>query len=67
MVKDNQIIITGASGFIARNLRKYLSEKNIKLISISRNDFKQFKNEHKVISKIMMKKTFFQKLKIQMH
>ena len=45
MVKGNQIVITGASGFIARNLRKYLSEKNIKLISISRNDFKQFKNE----------------------
>jgi NADH dehydrogenase len=28
-----------------------LSEKNIKLISISRNDFKQFKNELKIISK----------------
>jgi NADH dehydrogenase len=51
MVKDNQIVITGASGFVARNLRKYLSEKNIKLISISRNDFKPFKNEIKIISK----------------
>ncbi|MCH8914257.1 MAG: NAD-dependent epimerase/dehydratase family protein [Thaumarchaeota archaeon] len=50
MVKSHQIVITGASGFVARNLRKYLSEKNIKLISISRNDFKQFKNELKIIS-----------------
>ena len=51
MVKSHQIVITGASGFIARNLRKYLSEKNIKLISISRNNFKQFKNELKIVSK----------------
>ena len=51
MVKSHQIVITGASGFVARNLRKYLSEKNIKLISISRNDFKQFKNELKIVSK----------------
>ena len=51
MIKSHQIVITGASGFVARNLRKYLSEKNIKLISISRNDFKQFKNELKIISK----------------
>ena len=51
MVKDNQIVITGASGFVAKNLRKYLSEKNIKLISISRKDFKPFKNEIKIISK----------------
>jgi len=51
MVKSHQIVITGASGFVARNLRKYLSEKNIKLISISRNNFKQFKNELKIVSK----------------
>ena len=62
MVKDNQIVITGASGFVARNLRKYLSEKNIKLISISRNDFKQFKNEHKVISKNYDEKSLLPKI-----
>jgi len=63
MIKSNQIVITGASGFIARNLRKYLSEKNIKLISISRNDFKQFKNEHKVISKNYDEKSLLLKIK----
>ena len=51
MVENNQIVITGSSGFVARNLRKYLSKKNIKLISISRNNFKQFKNELKIVSK----------------
>ena len=51
MMTNNQVVVIGASGFVARNLRKYLSEKNIKLISISRTNFKQFKNEIKIISK----------------
>jgi len=63
MVKDNQIVITGASGFVARNLRKYLSEKNIKLISISRNDFKKFKNELKIVSKNYDEKSLLPKIK----
>jgi len=63
MVKINQIVVTGASGFVARNLRKYLSEKNIKLISISRNDFKQFKNEIKIVSKNYNEKSILPKIK----
>ena len=51
MVKSLKIVVTGASGFIAKNLRKYLSEKNIELISISRNNFKIFKCETKIISR----------------
>ena len=51
MIKLSKIVVTRASGFIAKNLRKYLSEKNIDLISISRNDFKKFKSESKIISK----------------
>jgi len=62
MVKSHQIVITGASGFVARNLRKYLSEKNIKLISISRNDFEQFKNELKIISKNYDEKSLLPKI-----
>ena len=51
MVKHTQVVVTGASGFVAKNLRKYLSNKNIKLISISRKNFKKFKNETKIITK----------------
>ena len=51
MVKRIKIVITGANGFVAKNLRKYLSEKNIDLVSISRNDFKEYGNEFKIISK----------------
>ncbi len=62
MVKRHQIVITGASGFVARNLRKYLSEKNIKLISISRNNFRQFKNELKIVSKNYDEKSILSKI-----
>jgi nucleoside-diphosphate-sugar epimerase len=51
MSKFPKVVVTGASGFIAKNLRKHLSEKNVDLISISRNDFKNFKSESKIISK----------------
>jgi nucleoside-diphosphate-sugar epimerase len=51
MKKNIQVVVTGASGFVARNVRKHLSDNNIKLISISRKDFKKFKNETKIITK----------------
>ena len=54
MDKSPQIVITGASGFVAKNLRKYLSEKNVHLISISRKNFKSFKNETKIINEIIL-------------
>jgi len=50
MAKYRKIVITGSNGFVAKHLRKYLSEKNIQLLSISRNNFKKFKNESKIIS-----------------
>ena len=63
MVKSLKIVVTGASGFIAKNLRKYLSEQNIELISISRNNFKNFKNEIKIISENYEEKNILKKIK----
>lgn len=63
MVKNFQIVVIGANGFVAKNLRKYLSTKNVKLISISRNDFNQFKNEHKIISKNYDEENLVSKIK----
>jgi len=63
MVKDMQVVVTGASGFVARNVRKYLSDNNVKLISISRKNFKKFKNETKIITKNYDEKTILPKLK----
>ena len=63
MVKRIQVVIAGANGFIAKNLRKYLSENNVDLISISRSDFKEYKNEFKIISKNYNEKTIINKIK----
>ena len=51
MVGSLKIAVTGASGFIAKNLRRYLSEEDTELISVSRNDFESFECETKVVSK----------------
>jgi len=63
MVKRIKVVITGANGFVAKNLRKYLSKKNISLISISRNDFKEYGNEFKIISKNYDEKIIINKIK----
>ena len=49
MNEPKKIVITGASGFVAKNIRKFLSLNNYKLISIARNNFKKYKNEEKII------------------
>jgi nucleoside-diphosphate-sugar epimerase len=63
VVKRIKIVITGANGFVAKNLRKYLSEKNIDLISISQNDFKEYGNESKIVSKNYDEKIIINKIK----
>ncbi|MFB5629369.1 MAG: NAD-dependent epimerase/dehydratase family protein [Nitrosarchaeum sp.] len=63
MIKNMQVVVTGASGFVAKNVRKYLSNNDIELISISRKNFKKFKNETKIITKNYDEKTILPKLK----
>jgi NADH dehydrogenase len=48
---------------VAKNVRKYLSEKNVKLISISRKNFKKFKNETAIVSKNYDEKIILPKIK----
>lgn len=61
--KNLQIVVTGASGFVGRNVRKFLYENQINLVSISRKDFKKFKNETKIISKNYDEKIILPKIK----
>jgi len=63
MVKNTSVVVIGASGFVAKNVRKHLSKNNLKLISISRKNFKKFKNETKIITKNYDEKTILPKLK----
>ncbi|MFB5646288.1 MAG: SDR family oxidoreductase, partial [Nitrosopumilaceae archaeon] len=44
------IVITGANGFVARNLRKILHENEINAICIARRNFQNYKSETKILS-----------------
>lgn len=63
MEKPNKVVIIGANGFVGRNLRSFLSDQNIDLISISRTNFKQLKNEIKIISKDYKEEEILPKIK----
>ncbi len=45
-----RIAITGANGFVAKNLRKILYEKEINSICIARRNFQTYNSETKIIS-----------------
>ena len=63
MSEIEPVVIIGASGFVARNFRKFLYEKNLKVISISRKNFKSYPNETKIISKNYSEKDLISKIK----
>ncbi len=62
-MSDLQFVVTGASGFVAKNVRKFLFENNIKTVSISRKNFQKFKNETKIVSKNYDEKIILPKIK----
>lgn len=62
-MKSQSIVVIGASGFVAKNVRKFLSEKNIKIIAISRRNFKKFSNEIKIVSQDYDEKIILPKIK----
>ena len=63
MLENKPVVIIGASGFVARNFRKFLYEKNLKVISISRKNFKSFPNETKIVSKNYLENELISKIK----
>ena len=63
MVRANKIVITGASGFVARHLRRHLSENNFHLVSMSRKNFHELQNETRIITKAYDKKIPLSKIR----
>ena len=47
---SQKIALSGANGFVAKNLRKLLSQKNISTVCFARKNFQSHKNEQKVIT-----------------
>ena len=62
MVSSHKIAISGANGFVAKNLRKFLSKHNIQVVCFARKDFKNYKNEIKVITSDYSEKSILPKL-----
>lgn len=50
MSRAYHVAVTGATGFVARHVRRFLSENDIILSSISRGDFKALQNERKIVT-----------------
>ncbi len=58
-----RIAITGANGFVAKNVRNYLNNKGIELIGIARKNFQNYKSETKIISSEFKEQNLLSKLK----
>ncbi len=57
------ITITGANGFVAKNLRKFLSKNHIKVIAIARKTFQKHHTETVAYSKTLLEKGLQNKLR----
>ena len=57
------ITITGANGFVAKNLRNFLSKNHIKVIAIARKTFQKHHTETVVYSKTLLEKGLQTKLR----
>ena len=62
MVSSHKIAISGANGFVAKNLRNLLSKNNIQVVCFARKNFKHYKNETKVITQDYSEKNILPKL-----
>ena len=47
---DLRIVVTGANGFVAKNVRKLLASKGVNLFGVSRKNFSNYNSEKKIIS-----------------
>jgi len=54
-LSETKIVITGANGFIGKNLRKFLNQQKIKFISISRQKYKPLKYETRKSTQYFLK------------
>ena len=65
MVQQNnlRVAITGANGFVAKNVRNYLHKSGLNLISISRKNFKTYLGERKIILSNFEQKNILSKVK----
>ena len=49
-IKDNKIAITGANGYVAKNLRRVLDDAGISAVCLARKNFATHPKETKIVS-----------------
>ena len=57
------VAITGANGFVAKNVRSHLHSKGVQLTSFARKNFKNYKGEQKILLKKFDKKNLLPRMK----
>ena len=63
MANGIRIVVVGASGFVGKNLRKFLHELNLDVLAISRKNFRKYVSEVKIISTNLLEPKLQSKLK----
>ena len=63
MTNGIRIVVVGASGFIGKNLRKFLHELNLDVLAISRKNFRKHASEVKITSTNLLEPKLQTKLK----
>ena len=63
MTNGIRIVVVGASGFVGKNLRKFLHELNLDVLAISRKNFRKYTSEVKITSTNLLEPKLQSKLK----
>lgn len=59
----SRIVVTGANGFVAKNLRKFLHQQDIPVLAIARRNFHSYPTETKIVTPQYSEKKIIPKLK----
>ena len=60
---SRDVVVTGANGFVGKNLRNFLHKKKINVLGVSRKNFRKHASEVKIISTNLLEPKLQTKLK----
>ena len=60
---STKVVVTGANGFVAKNVRKFLYKNKVRVLGISRKNFAKYSTETKAQSKNLLEQRLQKKLK----
>ena len=63
---STNVAVTGASGFVGKNVRKFLYKNKVNVLGISRKNFVKYPTETKIQAKNLLEQQLQKKLKFQL-